>query len=232
MRDGVEQFKGDTGNELPGWLAQVVSMPPRRYRLLKISSRRALTPSPSCRSPVEARWNRCQESRYRGIVVISSRGFQYPERRFRHRSLRQRSAHGEPDEGASGNREVGGVWATVRRHCWPDVQVADGMDRWRRRVPEGQLPEMSQATERLETYDDANTIPNSRKMTAYPDITGFSARRCRHRWRGSPDRRRRSGQRKASSWARAITSVAGEYIKNVDEYPVHRPGIRPLPVMP
>jgi simple sugar transport system substrate-binding protein len=80
------------------------------------------------------------------------------------------------------------------------------------------FPEMSQATERLETYDDANTDYTKLKeaMTTYPDITGIL---------GAPmptsagaGRLIAEGGLKGKVFfaGTGLPSVAGEYLKNDD----------------
>lgn len=87
---------------------------------------------------------------------------------------------------------------------------------------------MSQATERLETYDDANTDYTKLKeaMTAYPDITGIL---------GAPMPTSAGAGRliaegglsgRSSSQARSLVSVAGRYIKNDNIQYIPVPGIR------
>lgn len=215
MRDGVAQFKDETGHDV--WMvgpsqadaaAQV-----QIIENLIAQGVDAITVVPFSVEAVEPVLKKARE---RGIVVVSHeasniQNVDYDIEAFDNKAY-----------GANLMKELGksmggkgkyvatvGSLTSKSQMDWIDGAVE---------YQEANFPEMSQATERLETYDDANTDYTKLKeaMTTYPDITGIL---------GAPMPTSAGAGRliaegglkdKVFFAGTGLPSVAGEYLKNGD----------------
>lgn len=213
MREGVEQFKGDTENDV--WMvgpsqadaaAQV-----QIIENLIAQGVDAITVVPFS---VEAVEPVLKKARDRGIVVISHEASNIKNVDFDIEAF-DNKAYGanlmkELGKSMGGKGKyvatVGGLTSKSQME-WVDGAIE---------YQKANFPEMSLATERLETYDDANTDYNKLKeaMTTYPDITGIL---------GAPMPTSAGAGRliaegglsgKVFFAGTGLVSVAGEYLKN------------------
>ncbi len=213
MRDGVEQFKGDTGNDVwmvgPSQADAAAQVQIVENLIAQGVDAIAIVPF-----SVEAVEPVLKKARDRGIVVISHEASNIQNVDF------DIEAFDNKAYGANLMKELGksmggkGKYVATVGSLTSKSQMEwiDGAVEYQK----ANFPEMSQATERLETYDDANTDYTKLKeaMTAYPDITGIL---------GAPMPTSAGAGRliaegglsgKVFFSGTGLVSVAGEYIKN------------------
>lgn len=213
MRDGVEQFKGDTGNDV--WMVGPSQADAAaQVQLVENLIAQGVDAIAIVPFSVEAVEPVLKKARDRGIVVISHEASNIQNVDF------DIEAFDNKAYGANLMKELGksmggkgkyvatvGSLTSKSQMEWIDGAVD---------YQKANFPEMSQATERLETYDDANTDYTKLKeaMTAYPDITGIL---------GAPMPTSAGAGRliaegglsgKVFFSGTGLVSVAGEYIKN------------------
>ncbi len=215
MRDGVAQFKDETGHDV--WMvgpsqadaaAQV-----QIVENLIAQGVDAITIVPFSVEAVEPVLKKARE---RGIVVISHeasniKNVDYDIEAFDNKAYGANLMKqlGEYMGGKGKYVATVGSLTSKSQMDWIDGAVE---------YQKANFPEMSQATERLETYDDANTDYTKLKeaMTTYPDITGIL---------GAPmptsagaGRLIAEGGLKGKVFfaGTGLPSVAGEYLKNDD----------------
>lgn len=215
MRDGVEQFGADTGHDVwqVGPSAADAAAQVQLVENLIAQGVDAITIVPFS---VEAVEPVLQKARERGIVVIAHeasnlRNADYILEAFDNHAYGAKLMEvlGEYMGGEGQYVTTVGSLTSQSQNEWIDGAVA---------YQEEHFPNMSQATERLETYDDANTDYNrlSQTLTAYPELKGVlggpmptSAGAGRLiAERGLKDRLFFSGT--------GLPSVAGEYLRNGD----------------
>ena len=213
MRVGFEQFKGDTGNDVwmvgPSQADAAAQVQIVENLIAQGVDAIAIVPF-----SVEAVEPVLKKARDRGIVVISHEASNIQNVDFDIEAF-DNKAYGanlmkELGKSMGGKGKyvatVGGLTAKSQME-WIDGAVE---------YQKANFPDMSQATERLETYDDANTDYTKLKeaMTAYPDITGIL---------GAPMPTSAGAGRliaegglsgKVSFAGTGLVSVAGEYLKN------------------
>jgi simple sugar transport system substrate-binding protein len=202
MRDGVEQFKADTGNDVwmvgPSQADAAAQVQIVENLIAQGVDAIAIVPF-----SVEAVEPVLKKARERGIVVISHeasniQNVDYDIEAFDNKAY---GANLMKELGKSMGGKGKYVATVGSLTSKSQMEWVDGAVEYQK----ANFPEMSQATERLETYDDANTDYNKLKeaMTAYPDITGRLIAE--------------GGLKGKVSFAgTGLVSVAGEYIKNDD----------------
>ncbi|KJX85480.1 Autoinducer 2-binding protein lsrB AI-2-binding protein lsrB [Agrobacterium tumefaciens] len=213
MRDGVEQFKGDTGNDV--WMVGPSQADAAaQVQLVENLIAQGVDAIAIVPFSVEAVEPVLKKARDRGIVVISHEASNIQNVDF------DIEAFDNKAYGANLMKELGksmggkGKYVATVGSLTSKSQMEwiDGAVEYQK----ANFPEMSQATERLETYDDANTDYTKLKeaMTAYPDITGIL---------GAPMPTSAGAGRliaegglsgKVFFSGTGLVSVAGEYIKN------------------
>ncbi|MEJ5022615.1 autoinducer 2 ABC transporter substrate-binding protein [Ochrobactrum vermis] len=215
MRDGVDQFKADTGNDVwmvgPSQADAAAQVQIVENLIAQGVDAIAIVPF-----SVEAVEPVLKKARERGIVVISHEASNIQNVDF------DIEAFDNKAYGANLMKELGksmggkGKYVTTVGSLTSKSQMEwiDGAVEYQK----ANFPEMAEATGRLETYDDANTDYNKLKeaMTAYPDIKGVL---------GAPmptsagaGRLIAEGGLKGKVFfaGTGLVSVAGEYLKNDD----------------
>src|SRR5690606_18261393 len=215
MRDGIEQFKSDNGHDVwmvgPSQADAAAQVQIVENLIAQGVDAIAIVPF-----SVEAVEPVLKKARDRGIVVISHEASNIQNVDFNIEAF-DNKAYGanlmkELGKSMGGKGKyvatVGGLTAKSQME-WIDGAVE---------YQKANFPEMELVTERIETYDDANTDYNKLKeaMTAYPDITGIL---------GAPmPTSAGAGRLIAESGLKGkvffagtgLVSVAGEYLKNGD----------------
>ncbi|WP_188825532.1 autoinducer 2 ABC transporter substrate-binding protein [Brucella endophytica] len=213
MRGGVEQFKADTGHDV--WmLGPSQADAAAQVQIVENLIAQGVDAIAIVPFSVEAVEPVLKKARDRGIVVISHeasniQNVDYDIEAFDNKAYGAnlmkelaRSMGGKGKYVAT----VGGLTSKSQME-WVDGAVE---------YQKANFPEMSLVTERLETYDDANTDYTKLKeaMTAYPDITGIL---------GAPMPTSAGAGRliaesglsgKVFFAGTGLVSVAGEYLKN------------------
>jgi len=172
MREGVEQFKADTGHDT--WMVGP-SQADAAAQVQMIENLIAQGVDAICVVPfsVEAVEPVLKKARERGIVVISHeasniQNVDYDIEAFDNKAYGANlmKVLGEAMGGKGKYVATVGSLTSKSQMEWIDGAVE---------YQEANFPEMSQAVERLETYDDASQDYTKLKeaMTAHPDITGI-----------------------------------------------------------
>lgn len=215
MREGVDQFKADTGNDT--WMVGP-SQADAAAQVQMIENLIAQGVDAIAVVPfsVEAVEPVLKKARDRGIVVITHeasniKNTDYDIEAFDNKAYGANlmKVLGEATGGKGKYVATVGSLTSKSQMEWIDGAVE---------YQKANFPEMSQAVERLETYDDANQDYTKLKeaMTAHPDITGIiggpmptSA--------GAGRLIQESGlQGKVHFSGTGLVSVAGEYLANGD----------------
>ncbi len=215
MRDGVDQFKADTGNDVwmvgPSQADAAAQVQIVENLIAQGVDAIAIVPF-----SVEAVEPVLKKARERGIVVISHeasniQNVDYDIEAFDNKAY---GANLMKELGKSMGGKGKYVATVGSLTSKSQMEWIDGAVEYQK----ANFPEMSEATGRLETYDDANTDYNKLKeaMTAYPDIKGIL---------GAPmptsagaGRLIAEGGLKGKVFfaGTGLVSVAGEYLKNDD----------------
>ncbi|AXC48996.1 autoinducer 2 ABC transporter substrate-binding protein [Paracoccus suum] len=215
MREGVDQFKADTGNDT--WMVGP-SQADAAAQVQMIENLIAQGVDAICVVPfsVEAVEPVLKKARDRGIVVITHeasniQNADYDIEAFDNKAYGANlmKVLGEAMGGKGKYVATVGSLTSKSQMEWIDGAVE---------YQKANFPEMSQAVDRLETYDDANQDYTKLKeaMTAHPDITGIvggpmptSAGAGRLIQEGGL-------QGKVHFAGTGLVSVAGEYLTNGD----------------
>ncbi|MCS4244169.1 simple sugar transport system substrate-binding protein [Rhizobium sp. BIGb0125] len=213
MREGVEQFKGDTENDV--WMVGPSQADAAaQVQIIENLIAQGVDAIAVVPFSVEAVEPVLKKARDRGIVVISHEASNIKNVDFDIEAF-DNKAYGanlmkELGKSMGGKGKyvatVGGLTSKSQME-WVDGAIE---------YQKANFPEMSLVTERLETYDDANTDYNKLKeaMTTYPDITGIL---------GAPMPTSAGAGRliaegglsgKVFFAGTGLVSVAGEYLKN------------------
>lgn len=215
MRDGVDQFNGDTGHDT---YMVGPSQADAAAQVQMIENLIAQGVDAICVVPfsVEALEPVLKKARDRGIVVVSHEASNIQNVDFDIEAF-DNLAYGANlmkvlgEQMGGKGKYVGTVGSLTSKSQmeWIDGAVA---------YQKEHFPEMEQAVERLETYDDANTDYTKLKeaMTAHPDITGIVG--------GPMPTSAGAGRLIAESGMKGkvhfagtgLPSVAGEYLSNGD----------------
>ncbi|MBS1182832.1 MAG: LacI family transcription regulator [Proteobacteria bacterium] len=172
MRDGVKQFGDDTGHDV--WQVGP-SQADAAAQVQLIENLIAQGVDAICVVPfsVEAVEPVLQKARDRGIVVIAHeasnlKNADYVLEAFDNRAYGAKLMEvlGKSMGGKGKYLATVGSLTSQSQNEWIDGAIA---------YQKEHFPDMSLATERLETYDDANTDYNrlSEALTTYPDVTGI-----------------------------------------------------------
>ncbi len=215
MREGVQQFGEDTGHDT--WMVGPSSADAAaQVQLVENLIAQGVDAIAIVPFSVEAVEPVLHKARDRGIVVISHEASNIQNVDYDIEAF-DNLAYGAKlmDELAAQMGEEGQYVATVgsltskSQNEWIDGAVARQQEAY---------PDMEQATDRLETYDDANTDYTKLKeaLTAHPDITGIVG--------GPMPTSAGAGRLIAESGLQGqlhfagtgLPSVAGEYIANGD----------------
>jgi len=172
MRDGVKQFGDDTGHDV--WQVGP-SQADAAAQVQLIENLIAQGVDAICVVPfsVEAVEPVLQKARDRGIVVIAHeasnlKNADYVLEAFDNKAYGAKLMEvlGKSMGGKGKYLATVGSLTSQSQNEWIDGAIA---------YQKEHFPDMSLATERLETYDDANTDYNrlSEALTTYPDVTGI-----------------------------------------------------------
>nr|WP_175584948.1 autoinducer 2 ABC transporter substrate-binding protein [Phyllobacterium pellucidum] len=215
MRAGVEQFKSDTGMDT--WMVGP-SQADAAAQVQIVENLIAQGVDAICIVPfsVEAVEPVLKKARDRGIVVIAHEASNIVNVDYELEAFDNKAYGAKLMEVLAKNMGGKGKYLATVGSLTSKSQMdwIDGAIEYQKK----NFPEMSLATERLETYDDANQDYNKLKeaMTTYPDVTGIL---------GAPmptsagaGRLIAEGGLKGKVFfaGTGLVSVAGEYLKNGD----------------
>jgi ABC-type sugar transport system, periplasmic component len=213
MREGVEQFKKDTGHDT---FMVGPSQADAAAQVQIVENLIAQGVDAICIVPfsVEAVEPVLKKARDRGILVISHEASNIQNTDFELEAFDNKAYGAKLMEvlGKAMNGE-GKYVATVgsltskSQNEWIDGAVA---------YQKEHFPKMSMATERLETYDDANTDYNKLKetLTTYPDLKGIIGGPMPTSAGAGRLITERGMKGKLFFSGTGLVSVAGEYLKN------------------
>lgn len=215
MRDGVDQFKTDTGHDV--WMVGPSQADAAaQVQLVENLIAQGVDAIAIVPFSVEAVEPVLKKARDRGIVVISHeasniQNVDYDIEAFDNKAY-----------GANLMKELGqymggkGQYVATVGSLTSKSQMEwiDGAVEYQK----AHFPEMSQVADRLETYDDATTDYNKLKeaMAAYPDITGILGAPMPTSAGAGRLIAERSLKGKVSFAGTGLVSVAGQYLANGD----------------
>lgn len=215
MRDGVEQFKKDTGNDV--WMVGPSQADAAaQVQLVENLIAQGVDAIAIVPFSVEAVEPVLKKARDRGIVVISHeasniQNVDYDIEAFDNKAY-----------GANLMKELGKYMGGKGKYVATvgsltsksQMEWIDGAVEYQK----AHFPEMSQVADRLETYDDATTDYNKLKeaMAAYPDVTGILGAPMPTSAGAGRLIAERSLKGKVFFAGTGLVSVAGQYLSNGD----------------